>query len=71
MASDAAKSLRSRAAARSAKANLIVPSRAADRSELPDVAKAASNGSQPSTSRAPRISLALAEIAAVSLSVIA
>jgi hypothetical protein len=47
MASDAAKSLRSRAAARSANANLMVPSRAADRSEPPDVAKAASNGSQP------------------------
>ena len=69
MASDAAKSLRSRAAARSAKANLMVPSRAADRSEPPVEANAASNGSHPKTSSAQRISLALEEIAAVSLSV--
>jgi hypothetical protein len=33
----------------------MVPSRAADRSEPPDVAKAASNGSQPKISSAPRI----------------
>jgi len=71
MASDAAKSLRSRAAARSAKANLMVPSRAADRSEPPVEAKAASKGSQPKISSAPRISLAFLAIAALSLSVIA
>ena len=47
IASDAAKSLRSRAAVRCSRASLIVPSNAADRSAAPDCAKTESNGSHP------------------------
>ena len=71
MASEAAKSLRSRADARSARANLITPSSASVRSVPPDEANTASNGSQPKISRAPRISSAFLETADLSLSVIA
>ena len=71
MASEAAKSLRSRADARSARANFTTPSIACVKSvELP-AAKWESNGSQPNISRAPRISLAFLVIAAESASVIA
>ena len=70
IASEAAKSLRSLADARSARAIFITPSKAAVKSEPPDWSNAGSNGSHPQTSSAPRISLAFFVTAFLSLSVI-